>query len=76
MWRGLTLIEKLLFHAWFQRPAEGALADEFKVICHFVHLFSFQIGDYDEDVVASMIVHSPQKHQFWKLRVGHSLSGA
>lgn len=55
----LTLVEEFLLHAWFQRPSEGVLADEFKVLGHIVHLLPFQVGDYDEDVVASMIVHPP-----------------
>lgn len=60
MWRGeLTLVQELLLHTRFQRPSKGMLADEFKVLSHIVHFLAFQVGDYDEDVVASVIVHSP-----------------
>ena len=65
--RGLTFVEEFLLHTRFQRASEGMLADKFKVLGHIVHFLPFQVGDYDEDVVASMIVHSPQEHQFRKL---------
>jgi len=65
--QGLTLIEEFLLHTGFQRASEGMLADEFKVLGHIVHFLPFQVGDYDEDVVASMIVHPPQEHEFRKL---------
>ena len=55
----LTLVQEFLLHTRFQRTPEGVLADELEVLGHVVHLLSFQIGDYDEDIVASMIVHSP-----------------
>jgi len=55
---GLTLVEELLLHTRFQRPPKGMLADEFKVLSYVVHFLPFQVSDYDEDVVASMIVHS------------------
>lgn len=64
---GLTLVQELLLHTRFQRPSKGVLADEFEVLGHVVHFLAFQVGDNDEDVVASMIVHPPQEHQFRKL---------
>jgi hypothetical protein len=72
---GLTLVKKLLFHARFQRPTKCVFADEFKVLGDVVHLLPFQISNNDEDVVASMIVHSPQEHQFRKLLVNRNLRG-
>jgi len=53
------LVQEPLLHTGLQRSSKGVLANEFKVIGHIVHFLTFQVGDYDEDVVASMIVHSP-----------------
>jgi hypothetical protein len=59
-----TFIKKLAFYPWFYGSAKGISAHEFEILRSIVHFLPLQVGDDYVDVVAAVIVHTPEEHQF------------
>jgi hypothetical protein len=47
--------------------AKCILADELEVICGSVHLSPLHVCHNNKDIVAAVVVHAPQKHEFGEL---------
>jgi hypothetical protein len=60
-----TLVLNSALHARFHGTPESMPADELKIIGNIIHFLSLHIGDNDVDVIAPVIVHPPEQHEFW-----------
>ena len=50
--------------------AKGILTHELEVFCGSIHLCPLHISYNNKDIVAAMVVHSPQEHKFRELDQG------
>jgi hypothetical protein len=65
--RSLTSIVDFPLGALLHCLAKCILADELEVFRGSVHLSSLHVRHNNKDIVATMVVHAPQEHEFGKL---------
>ena len=55
-----TFVLDSTLHAWLHGAAKRIPTDEFKILGDIVHLLPHYVRDNDINVIATMVVHSPQ----------------
>ncbi len=65
--RSLTSIVDFPLGVLLHCLAKCILADELEVLRGSVHLSSLHVRHNNKDIVAAMVVHAPQEHEFGKL---------
>jgi hypothetical protein len=65
--RSLTSIVDFPLGVLLHCLAKGILADELEVFRGGVHLSPLHIRHNDKDIVAAVVVHTPEEHKFGKL---------
>ena len=63
----LTSIVYFPLRVILHRLAECILAHELEVFCGIIHLRPLHISYNNKDIVAAMVVHAPQEHEFGEL---------